>query len=109
MIGNLGGNRYRDGKSENDGKGVVCLSTRVFKKLSFYTGWVARSSRLAHNQERAVRFRYPEYYRKVRTECPKYTCQYGGLRYRKRPCGCDCSVWELDRKLFDNPPIERVV
>ena len=38
LIGNLGGNRYRDGKSENDGEGVVCLSTRVFKKLSFTQG-----------------------------------------------------------------------
>lgn len=43
LVGNLGGNRYRDGKSENDREGVVCLSARVFKKLSFYTGWVARS------------------------------------------------------------------
>ncbi|ADM73648.1 hypothetical protein LaPh949_gp090 [Lactococcus phage 949] len=42
LAGNLGGNRYRDGKSENDREGVVCLSARVFKKLSFYTGWVAR-------------------------------------------------------------------
>lgn len=38
LAGNLGGNRYRDGKSENDREGVVCLSMRVFKKLSIIQG-----------------------------------------------------------------------
>ena len=38
LVCNLGGNRYRDGKSENDREGVVCLSTRVFKKLSITQG-----------------------------------------------------------------------